>query len=65
MWPSEAWWGTGFKKKKNKNNISTEKEIVNSMEMVLDPWILPWDLANDPREAPPMVLDGKGSLGCT
>lgn len=33
------------------------------MEMALDSWILPWGLAKDPTEVPPMALYEKQSPG--
>ena len=61
MWPSEAWCGTGLKNKTKQNQKFLHKRKVCSMEMVLDPWSLPWGLANNPREAPSMAL-GRGAV---
>ena len=58
MWPLEAWCGAGWKKKNHKF-LQIRKTCVQ-MEMVLDPWTLTGDLANNLREAPSIALGGGG-----
>ena len=56
MWPLEAW----LEKKQTNHKFLQIRKTCVQMEMVLDPWSLTWDLANNLREAPSIALGGGG-----